>query len=599
MAAELARVDEAPQDSGAITNPGMPITLNLDAAAKAQGGQSKRDAKLAARIVKLLRKGNRYSAKHDFRNALIHHFEAWQLDYENTDSIKCLAHTLGQLGERAKAIHLFEILLELNPGDPEVAGLLGQIAIDLEMWEQAASLNRIFIRLKPENDLGYNNLATALRNMERFDEAISLLKDVLPMFPESAPLWNTLASAVTFRDSIEAALPFYQEALRLDPAQWHTLNNLGRGFYNIGAYDEVIHYCERAIGAKSTAKDIHQPHVGLAMGYLAKGRLEEGWQEYEWRQHPTRNTAVRWTHGLRRWEGQDLAGKSLLICPEQGVGDEILFASCFPEVLGEAGKVYIGADKRLLPLFRRSFPSAGHIGTFRDISNNAFRYRDLPWVRELDEPVDFYIEAASLNKFYRNSLDAFPAPGGGHLVADPARVAFWRERLAQQGRNLKVGICWRSGVRNVERNIWYTDLEDWAPIFKTPGCDFVNLQYGDCAEELAMIRDRFGVAVADWDDIDLKNDLDDTAALTQACDIVITIGAAPGMMAMAVDRPILWMFPFPVWWAFGQAPKTPLHARSRLFWSETLGAWQPVTEAVAAALATAAQDRAKLDSLFA
>ena len=599
MATQFAPTLSLPTSGGGAAGTakaGTNFNLDLEAVAGGQGGQSRHDHRLAARIVKLLRKGNRYSERHDYQNALLCHFEAWQLDFENTDAIKCLAHTLGQLGERAKAIHLFEILLRRRPDDPEIAGFLGQIAIELEMWEQAAALNRIFIRMKPDYDLGYNNLATALRHMERFDEAITLLKDTLPMFPESAALWSVLGVAVAFRDGLDAALPFYEEALRLNPQLWQTLNNLGRAYYNIGEYDKVIHYCERAVQAKTKAKELHQPHIGLAMGYLASGRLKEGWHEYEWRQHPARNSAIRWTHGLPRWEGQDLSGKSVLICPEQGVGDEILFASCFPDILAEADRVYIGAEKRLVPLFERSFPAARHIGTFRDISNNAFRYRDLPWVRELDDKIDYFIEAASLNKYYRGSFDDFPADGGGHLVADPARVAFWRERLAQRGRNLKVGICWRSGIRSAERNFWYTDLADWQSIFETPGCDFVNLQYGDCGDELAFIKQNFGVECADWDDIDLKNDLDDTAALTKACDLVVTIGAAPGMMAMAVDKPILWMFPFPVWWAFGQAPKTPLHPRSHLYWSENMGEWKPVTEAVATRLRAIADDREQLNA---
>ncbi|RME65107.1 MAG: tetratricopeptide repeat protein [Alphaproteobacteria bacterium] len=594
MATEIA-----PVANTTPTEKGAELAIDLEDFASGAGGRSKHDPKLAARITKLLKKGNRLSVKHEYRLALAYHFAAWQLDYENPDSVKCLAHTLGQLGERAKAIHLFEILMRLNPGDPDMAGLVGQLAIDLEMWEQAAALNRIYIRLKPDNDLGYNNLATALRHMERFDEAIALLKDVLPMFPESAALWNTLGSAVSFRDGIEAALPFYEEALRLNPGLWHALNNLGRGFYNIGAYDKVVHYCERANAAKLANKDQHQSHVGLAMGYLALGRLREGWQEYEWRQDPSRNTAIRWTHGLRRWQGEDLAGKSILVCPEQGVGDEILFAACFPDLLGEGAQVYIGAEKRLVSLFQRSFPTAAQIGDYRDISNNAYRYRDMAWVRELERPIDYYIEAGSLNKFYRNRLEDFPHPGGGHLVPDPARVAFWRQRLEQRDGSLKVGICWRSGLRNADRNVWYTALADWAPIFAARDCSFVNLQYGDCAEELAMIKDRFGVAVADWEDIDLKNDLDEVAALTRACDVVVTIGAAPGMMAMAVDRPVLWMFPFPVWWAFGQAPKTPLHARSRLFCCAKPGDWRPVTQAVAERLALAAAKPGVIDEIVA
>ena len=203
---------------------------------------SERSGKLAQRINLLLGQGTRANENGNYPEALRLHFEAWKLDEYNLNSIKCLAHSLNYVGARAKALELFELALGRNPDDPEVAGLLGQVAIDLEMWEQAVALNRIYINAHPDKELGYNNLATALRHMERFDEAITFLQDVLPLFPESSALWNVLGISVTLRDNLETAQPFYDEALRLDPKNWQILNNLAKSYGEIGEYEKVIDY---------------------------------------------------------------------------------------------------------------------------------------------------------------------------------------------------------------------------------------------------------------------------------------------------------------------------------------------------------------------
>ncbi|MFZ5608506.1 MAG: tetratricopeptide repeat protein [Pseudomonadota bacterium] len=588
MAFTLAKGDE-----------GSPLLAHIDFKAATRShqevGRSADNPKLQQKIARLLRQGNKLSSNGQYHEALKLHFAAWQLDYENLDSIKCLAHSLGQTGARGKALELFEIVLQRRPDDPDLTGLLGQIAIDLEMWEEALKLNRIYIAARPDNELGYNNLATALRHLERLDETVAFLKDVIPMFPESAPLWNVLATAVTFRDGFETALPFYEEALRLDPRLWQTLNNLGRAYNDRGEFEKVVEYCSRANAVRG---DQPQSHIGLAFGLLGLGELEKGWREYEWRQHPLRNTALRWLHGLPRWDGQPLAGKSILVSSEQGIGDEILFGHMLPDVFRACDEVYISCEKRLVPLFQRSFPKALAIGSFDDKTHNGFRYRLLPFVDDLPRKPDYFIEMGSLGKFYRNSIADFPAPGGGFLVPDAGRLAHWRARLAGLGDGLKVGVCWRSGLRNIERNIWYADLAAWAPIFAQQGCHFINLQYGDCEEELGFIRERFGVTVHDWDDIDLKKDQDDCAALTKACDLVISIGAAPGMMAYGVGTPVLWMFPFPPWWCFGQSPKTPLFAHARVISPATPGDWPAVAEETAHWLACAIKEPEKIARLL-
>ena len=116
---------------------------------------------------------------------------------------------------------------------------------------------------------------------------------------------------------------------------------------------------------------------------------------------------------------------------------------------------------------------------------------------------------------------------------------------------MKVGIAWRSGLMTAERVGAYSALQDWAPVFALPGVVFVNLQYGDCAAELEDARTRFGVAIHTWPDLNLKDDLDDLAALMSGLDLVITPASSVGEMAGGLGVPV-WRFgPAGDWTALG------------------------------------------------
>ena len=141
-------------------------------------------------------------------------------------------------------------------------------------------------------------------------------------------------------------------------------------------------------------------------------------------------------------------------------------------------------------------------------------------------------------------------------------------------------MSWRSGLRNVDRNKMYTNIEQWAPIFKVKGIDFINLQYDECAEELKLARDKFGVTIHDWDDLDLKNDLDDTAALTKCLDLVIGPTSAPGTIAFSVGKEVWWLVRFTPWWSFGTG-KAPFSPKSSFNIATFEQEWEDIMPSVA------------------
>jgi hypothetical protein len=153
---------------------------------------------------------------------------------------------------------------------------------------------------------------------------------------------------------------------------------------------------------------------------------------------------------------------------------------------------------------------------------------------------DYHLPIGSLPRLLMSSVDVLgDAPP--LLNPDPADVAKFAGRLAEYRGNKLVGICWRSHKLSATRNKKYTALEDWHGILSTPGAIFVNLQYGECGEELQQIERELGVNVLRWADLDLMNDFSGVAALIKNLDLVISISSAVVPLAGAVAAPTLCM----------------------------------------------------------
>lgn len=528
-------------------------------------------------VGKIIAKGMRFEKKGNKKAAANCYLEAFLADPKDLDALKFIGKTLNELGSRHLALQIFERALAGNENDTDVISALGNMALDIRYPELALKMFSHFTTLEPDSFIGYNNEATALRQLERFDEAIDVVRQALETFPQCAELWNTLATIVSDRDSLDEALVFYEEAMRLNPNMSSVASNLAKAYSHIGKFAEAIATTDDII---KRDPEFIEAHFVRSTALLATGDLKRGWEEYEWRKHPLRRDATIYTHGLPMWDGGDLTGKRLLICPEQGVGDELLFANCYPDIIDQADQLLIGCDARLVTLYERSFPGS-KVGHYADFYHNGTRHRHLPWLAN-EEPPDFAIEAGSLPQYLRADLDAFPGRKS-FITPDEDRVRFWRARLAEIGDEPKIGICWRSGKLSHERAKEYTDISEWQPILTTPGASFINLQYDECSAELETARESFGATIHEWDDLDLKNDFEATTALSRALDLVICPTTAPGITAASVGT--LWwaMASVPPWWTFGQE-QTPEIPVCTLMLVPDGGKWSDVIDTIAAKL---------------
>lgn len=510
--------------------------------------------------------------------------QALEQDERNGFAWYLLAISRERAGDFVNSITCYESALALLPNQADVANDLGRLAFRMGMKVEAEKLFRHFLAAKPNHPEGANNLACAIRDQDRADEAIEILRPAIEANPTAAMPWNTLGTIVTEQGDLATARTFFDEALRLQPNFPKAQYNRGNVRLSLGEPEDALSDCDTALAGTAAQDERQMMRLSRATILMELGRTAEGWEDYEARLHPQFADSTQFQAPGAAWTPEtDLAGRSLLVFGEQGLGDEVMFANLIPDVieaLGPDGRLTLAVEARLVPLFQRSFPQA-RIGAHATYAVGGRTVRVAPFLAE-GEAMDHWAPMGSLLRRFRPSVDSFPARPG-FLTPDPERVAHWRGVLNAAPTGLKVGLLWKSGLMNGARRRYFSAFEAWREVLAVPGISFINLQYGDCAAELEQARQDMGVEIWTPPGIDLKQDLDEVAALTCALDLVVGFPNATVNLAGACGASA-WVTSAPGAWPRLGSDHYPWYPQMRVFTASTLGDWGPMLSQMAEAL---------------
>jgi len=567
--------------------PGYDLNTAIDAKAEALARVEAAAAAMAAvggrlRSNKILKRALTAWQRGDAPKTAQLALEATEEDANYAQAYHLLAIALEKLGYLHKALVTYERAFALDPDDSDLLLNLGLTAWNAGHFEGAERMFRLFIEKRPDHPAGYNNLGSILRDRGRLSDAIETLRAAIYRMPQEPMLWNTLATTLAEEGRAEESLVFYAEALRLKPDYARVWHNLGYSYSHLGRLGEALDAYDNALALGTHAAERIEARHSRSVCLMGLGRIPEGFSEYEVRNSPEFRASVIHYTKAPSWNGEDLAGKRILLVGEQGLGDEFMFANIVPDVaraVGPHGKLQIAVDPRLIPLFARTYPEA-EVGGYSDKRTEAHHLRIFPWAQVNGEP-DYYALFGTALQFFRKSPADFPRQA--FLKPDPVKAAEYRARLHALGPGLYVGICWRSMVLGALRQKYYSALEAWAPILKTPGVTFVNLQYGDCARELAVAEEKLGVTIHNFADLNLKDQIDGAAALSEACDLVISAPTAAAALAGAIGRPVWFLVAGRVWPQLG-AHHYPWYADTKVFMPEKFADWDSLMPRAAASL---------------
>lgn len=531
----------------------------------------------------LLRRAVDAEARNDFAGAARFADEAAAADPHNVRAWRMAGVFREKLGDYAGAFEAYDRAATLAPADAGLGRDLARLASLMGLAELA---EQFLLRAKAQDPASVeivNDLACAYCAQSRFGEAIELLREGLTTRPGAALLWNTLGCVLFEAGDASQSIVFFDEAIRLDARMHAASFNRANARRAVGDVAGALADCESAIslGADSPTQAAMYRYA-LALLRLNAGDVAGGWDAYAVRNEEAYADYVHHRLARRAWRtGEPLAGKRLLVIGEQGLGDEVLFANVLADAVREVDRLLIAVEPRLVSLFQRSFPTA-------EVTGYATRREGLQTTRDVpglpDDAYDAWARMGDLLGRYRRTVTAFPTQPG-FLKADPQRVAHWKAVLAGLGQGPKVGVIWRSLLVTSQRQKFYPPLANWGPVFAAPGVTFVSLQPGDCADELCDIGKTMGADIRALPGLDLKDDLDEIAALSCALDLVIGPATATTNIAAAVGAPT-WFATTPDAWPRLGTAAFPWYPQARAFSGEQGYDWPGVMAQMGAALRT-------------
>ncbi len=472
-----------------------------------------------------------------------------------------LANVLVARGRDADAIDEYRAALEYDPQCAEAHHGLGQLLLARNARAEAVPHFAAALAARPGHFEAALGLGQALVDTYQCEAAIEPLAIAarLRSSDVNAKLW--LGRACSGAGQYASAAQEFEAALRADPQHPDALCGLATALIYLGQFSRPRAILD-ALVAGASCRLYHRFEYATLL--LRSGEFREGWRHYE-----SRSIRFGKAPGAPRWQGEDITGKTLFIAREQGLGDEIMFASIIPEILPLARHAVIECDRRLAAIYKRSFPLATISGVDLATPHDA-ELPDRP-LRDATQ-TDCWIRLGDLPARRRNTPEDFPRHGG-YLSAAADRVALWRSRLSQT--SLRVGIAWHGGVartRTRERSI---TLEELAPLFAVPGVQFVSLQHGPHREELAAFCSRSAVRVEHWQES--IDDLDECAALMGALDLVISVCSSVVHLGGALGRPTWCLAPLVPEWRYGHEGESIIwYPAVRMFRQDKSRAWNPV-----------------------
>jgi Flp pilus assembly protein TadD len=507
------------------------------------------------------------------RTAAIEHFErAIALRPATPELHVALGNTLSGERRYAEALQSFQTALALDPAHAPATANIARVLHDLGHFREAEETHRLSLEQDPDLAVSHSNYAGTLISLGNYAEAENAARRSIAINPRLSAGHVALASALMELGRLEEARAALDQARQLEPEHPHVLATLAKLVMTFdGDFAASEQLLERA---KTQAPEDANIRVRLARVLLSQYRFAQGWEEYEWRKRQAGRSIVYTKFPYPEWDGEALEGKAAVVNNEQGLGDEIMFASCIADIAPRLRRCAIFCSRRLEPLFKRSFASAevyagSHLGSDDPFPNL--------------EGIDYQIAAASLPRVYRRCAAGFPCHDG-YLRADPGKIARWQERVAALGPGLKVGLSWKGGTPLTDQVRRTLTLERLEPVLQLSGLKWVSLQYGDCKAELEHYGRRSRIQISHWQEA--VDDLDETAALMCALDLRISVCNTQVHLSGGLGREVWVLAPLTPDWRYGVSGERMLwYPAARMFRQPNASDWETPIAALAEALA--------------
>jgi tetratricopeptide (TPR) repeat protein len=459
-----------------------------------------------------------------------------------------LARLLVRTNDHAGALEAAHAALKLEPGSAEIHATIAGV---YHPWRDdlAVEAARRAIELDPASHTGHGNLAAALWGLGQLEEAERHAREAVRLKPAQVSYRTNLALICKDLGRMDDARALYQQLMKDAPDHPKLAMDLGTLATECdGDLEAARRWYRRAQEVSGEARAV----LSEGLIDLLDGRFDTAWDKYELRKEVADQ---RYQHtlfsGFAPWDGKQTARGRLLVYGEQGLGDEVMYASMYDRL---PRPLTILCDARLGGLFARSFPDAEVVAEPRATQNER--------VKTLKD-IGAVVAAGSLGRLYRRRREDF-APHAGYLKADPAKTDAWRARLAVLRPGRKIGLSWMGGLQKTGRSRRSLGPQELRSLLALEGVQWISLQHASAAP--AGIHEFEGAT----------QDLDDLAGLISALDAVVSVCNTNVHIAGALGKEVLVMAPFVPEWRYGMSGDMLWYPSARIFRQQRYGDWDSV-----------------------
>lgn len=460
-------------------------------------------------------------------------------------------NALKGLGRHDEALASYDRALALAPDLVVAHHNRGSTLAALDRYEEALANFERALALKPEladRISALNNRGKMLAKLKRFDEALASYDEVLALAPDHVDALTRRGVALVEFGRYDEALAAHGAALRIDPDYIDAYLNRGNVYAFLNQFDAALADYAAVMARQPEHADAN---FNEALARLCLGDFHRGWPKYEYRWRCKHFAPARPRLPQPVWRGdQDVRGKTVLLCAEQGMGDAIQFVRYAPLVAARGAKVLVGVHRPLQAVLT-SVPGVAQV-----IADG----ESLP-------DFDLHCPMLSLPLAFGTELATIPSTVP-YIRPLPDRMARWQGRVPQNGR-LRVGVCWAGTAVHPGDRRRSIPLDLFANILSAGGVDFVSLQK-DVSAAQAAILDTHGVVQLGQDLADFA----DTAAVVAMLDLVISVDTSVAHLAGAMGKAVGVLVPFaPDFRWMLHRTDSPWYPTMRLFRQSAVGDW--------------------------
>lgn len=473
-------------------------------------------------------------------------------DPSDTDGHFYLAALQLRRGEDVAAIRSIVCAIDCDPENARNHVAHGQILREQKKTEEAETAFEKALAIEPDNGDAYTNLGGLLFELGRYEDAAFTLRKALIYHPNHTPAATQLGRALLRLQRVEEAVSLFHAVLQIDPHDANVQINIGIGCTLLGDLAGAQEAFEAALLKEP---DNVEAHVNYAHLLLLQGDFEAGYREHEWR---LKKTGYRDLADFKSamWSDEDLAGKTVLLWGEQGLGDTLQFVRYAPLVAEKEARVIVECN----PILHGLIADMPGVDDVVDLGDG--------------DSYDLHLPLMSLPL----KFSAVGTPNQFPYLSPPPAVD-----LGARAR-FRVGLNWAGNPNHARDRERSRLLSEFKPLATIPNIDFYSLQVGPAAAQLAETTMQITDLATGF-----KN-MSDTAAAMQALDLVISIDSAPAHLAGALGLPIWVLLTKAPDWRWGlENETTPWYPSMRIFRDQA--GWDDVFDRVATALAEFAPDR--------